>query len=86
MKNIQWQQWENVNNTLVKNFHKDTCSELMKKIKNDYPEFLKHVNIKRIQESEFVQDPGSNPGRLILQCDFAMAYECEFQNEVQSAL
>lgn len=84
-KNIQWQQWENVNNTLAKNFHKDTCSELMKKIKNDYPEFLKHVNIKRIQESEFVQDK-SIPGRRILQCDFAMAYECEFQNEVQSAL
>lgn len=65
--------------------HKDMCSELMKKIKNYYPEFFKHVNIKKIQESEFVQDK-SIPGRRILQCDFAMAYECEFQNEIQSAL
>ena len=41
--------------------------------------------MKRIQAQEFEADK-SSPNVRILQIDFAMAHECQYQNEVQSAL
>ena len=51
---------------------------------NDYPTFQQHVGTKRIQEARFLEDKAkANVG--ITQIDFAMAYSCEYQNEIQSA-
>ena len=46
---------------------------------------LQHVNTKRVQTSEFISDK-SDLSKRILQIDYAMAYTCEYQDEVQSAL
>ena len=40
---------------------------------------------KWIQASEFNQDK-ADPTKRVLQIDYAMAYTCEYQDEVQSAL
>ena len=44
-----------------------------------------HVSAKRIQ-AQALQDDTNDPNARVLQIDFAMAYQCEYQNEVQSAL
>lgn len=59
------------------------AGELIEKIVDDLASFQEHVRIKRVQEAAFERDKSS--ARLI-QIDFAMAYQCEYQNEVQSAL
>ena len=52
---------------------------------SDFPRFQKHVQVKRIQESRFnFLKAESDIG--ITQMDFAMAYSCKYQNEIQSAL
>ena len=51
----------------------------------DLPKVQQHVQLKRIQEASFqTVKAKSNIG--ITQIDFAMAYSCEYQNEIQSAL
>ena len=52
---------------------------------SDFPSFQNHVQVKRIQESSFNQIKSKSDVGLI-QIDFAMAYSCEYQNEIQSAL
>ena len=47
-------------------------------------EIVNHVNAKRTQAQAF-QDDINGPNARVLQIDFAMAYYCEYQNEVQSA-
>ena len=54
-------------------------------MRNDLPLFQRHVKIKHIQSHSFEQDK-SNDNNRILQIDFAMAYSCDYQNEIQSAL
>ena len=64
-----------------------TCTTqlLQSLVMNYYPTFQQHVRIKRIQEARFLEDKAkANVG--ITQIDFAMAYSCEYQNEIQSAL
>ena len=64
-----------------------TCTTqlLQSLVMNDYPTFQQHVRIKRIQEARFLQDKAkADVG--ITQIDFAMAYSCEYQNEIQGAL
>ena len=49
------------------------------------PKFQEHVRIKRVQSEAFEFD--KNDEQLsVLNFDFAMAYSCEYQNEIQSAL
>ena len=59
------------------------------KVYEDYQKSFKivvsHVNVKRIQAAEFQSDKGDNSKR-VLQIDYAMVYQCEYQDEVQSAL
>ena len=43
------------------------------------------MRIKRVQAAAFEQDKKDETS-TVLQCDFAMAYSCEYQNEIQSAL
>jgi len=47
--------------------------------------FQEHVRVKRVQSEAFNFDK-ADPETSVLQCDFAMAYSCEYQAEVQSAL
>ena len=41
-----------------------------------------HVNVKYIQSAEFQRDK-EMPGTRVVQIDYAMAYSCELQDEVQ---
>ena len=50
-----------------------------------FEEIVNHVNAKRIQAQAF-QDDVNDPNARVLQIDFSMAYQCKYQNEVQSAL
>ena len=50
-----------------------------------FEEIVNHVNAKRIQAQAF-QDDINDPNARVLQIDFAMAYQYEYQNEVQNAL
>ena len=50
-----------------------------------FEEIVNHVHTKRIQAQAF-QDDINDPNARVLQIDFAMAYQCKYQNEVQSAL
>ena len=50
-----------------------------------FEEIANHVNAKRIQAQAF-QDDINGPNARLLQVDFAMAYQCKYQNKVQSAL
>ena len=50
-----------------------------------FEEIVNHVNAKRIQAQAF-QDDENYPNARVPQIDFAMAYQCEYQNEVRSAL
>ena len=43
------------------------------------------MRIKWIQSTAFMEDKKRSDCH-VLQCDFAMAYRCDYQNEVQSAL
>ena len=55
----------------------------MEYISDDLPSFHKLVRVKRIQEAELESDKKT---ARVVQIDFAMAYQCEYQDEVQSAL
>ena len=50
-----------------------------------FEEIVNHVNAKRIQSQAFQDDINDSNAR-VLRIDFVMAYQCECQNEVQSAL
>jgi hypothetical protein len=50
-----------------------------------FPDVAMHVNVKRIQASEFQADKGDHGVRR-LQIDYAMAYTCEAQDEVQGKI
>ena len=63
---------------------KECCvGELVEYISDDLPSFHKLVRVKRIQEAELESDKKT---ARVVQIDFAMAYQCEYQDEVQSAL
>ena len=59
--------------------------EIKEKFCEQFPQFQKHVQIKQIMHDNFEQDKKDSKCHL-LQVDFAMAYSCAYQNEVQSAL
>ena len=58
---------------------------IFKELKNEMKQILSHINTKRIQAAEFNQDK-ADPLKQVLQIDYALAYTCEYQNEVQSVL
>jgi len=62
-----------------------TIGSIYNQVIKNYTAFLKHVNIKRVQQTEFELDKNSS-SKFLLQIDFAMSDSCEYQNEVQSAL
>ena len=50
-----------------------------------FEEIVNHINAKRIQAQAF-QDDINDANARVLQVDFTMAYQCKYQNEVQSTL
>ena len=46
---------------------------------------LLHINTKRIQADEFEKDK-ADPTKRTLQIDYAMAYQCTYQDEVSGTL
>lgn len=62
-----------------------TCcaGELLEIVTDNMTAFQEHVRVKGLQEASFEFDKSTN---RITQIDFVMAYQCEYQNEVQSAL
>ena len=59
--------------------------QLKEELFEAWPDFQEHVRVKGIQFQAFEKDK-INPNSHVLQCDFAMAYSCEYQNEIQSGL
>lgn len=83
---VVWREWEKDTTGRLKLALKESVSaELYNKVKEDYPKFVSHVNLKRVQNAEFEKDKKC-AGTRILQIDFAMSFACEYQNEIQSAL
>lgn len=89
---VTWKVWEvkeieasNHLKRLRNTVHEGCVAELCELVKYDFVEIVKHINVKRIQAKQFLEDQ-HNPAVRVLQIDFAMNYSCEYQNEVQSAL
>ena len=83
-KEIQWYQWvEDENQVLKKRTKSSCCGELVDLVLQSLPEAQEHTRVKRIQSDAFESLKEAN---RILQIDFAMAYSCEYQDEIQSAL
>ena len=83
-KEIEWLEGENNENDVLKKHTKTGCyAELLELTIETLPEAQEHTRIKRIQSDAFEMLKETN---RILQIDFAMAYSCEYQDEVQSAL
>jgi hypothetical protein len=69
---------------LEKNEIKDTVNNI-DEFKADFGKVVRHVNIKRIQANAFQADKDDEAIRM-LQIDYAMAYQCESQDEVQGKI
>ena len=84
---VVWQEWEKDHyGHLVKKLYDETCAgELYEIILQNWANFQEHTRVKRMQATAFQEDMSISTNR-VLQIDFAMAYSCEYQNEVQSAL
>ncbi|XP_048583778.1 uncharacterized protein LOC125563079 [Nematostella vectensis] len=83
-KKTEWFQWETDANDMLRKQAKRGCyGELVELVIQTLPEAQEHTRVKRIQSDAFEMLKESN---WILQIDFAMAYSCEYQDEVQSAL
>ena len=59
--------------------------EVYEKFKDEFQGVAAHVNHKRVQAAEFQKDI-CDPNTRVDQIDYAMAYQCQQQNEMQSAL
>lgn len=82
---VIWKMWEKRDNRLELVTKECEVGELFEMLIQDLPKMMSHVNLKRIQHSDFEKDKKEESTR-ILQIDFAMSFGCEYQNEVQSAL
>lgn len=85
---IQW--IKNVDtNRYQKSVQQDTMGNLLKHFYKILPDFLKHCYIKRKQAKSFESDndeaKGANGKVASLHIDFAESFNCEAQDEVQSA-
>lgn len=82
---VIWKEWVRDPQTgrLQLKSNEGCYGELLENIMELLPQFQEHVRVKRIQSAAFEMDKSRF---RVLQVDFAMAYSCEYQNEVQSAL
>ncbi len=88
---VMWCQWnKNVKtNRFEKCMEKGTLTLLIGHFLKILPEFLKHSYIKRCQAAQFQKDDEevskSNGKLATLQVDFAEGFNCEAQDEIQTA-
>jgi len=83
-KIVTYLEWKkDLNARLTKIAESGSMSSLYQLVMDELPTFQEHVRIKRIQSESFEHD---KMNCRVLQVDFAMAYSCEYQNEIQSAL
>ena len=54
--------------------------EVLENFRESFSKTKKHQNVKHIQAEAFLEDI-KNPSKRVLQIDYAMAYQCELQNE-----
>ena len=83
---VKYREWvvdEELNCRCIKKFSDPKSVHLL--LLSDYPQFRYHVQVKRIQESSF-SNVKAKLDAGIIQIDFAMAYSCGYQNEIQNAL
>ena len=59
--------------------------EVYEMLASSFKTVLLHINTKRIQPEEFEKDK-AGPTKQTLQIDYAMAYQCMYQDEVSGAL
>ena len=59
--------------------------EVHEEFRDQFEGVAAHVNHKRVQAAEFQKDI-SDPNVRVVQIDYAMAYQCQQQREIQSAL
>ena len=55
---------------------------VLDELEDTFSKAAAHVNVKCIQSAEFKRDK-ETPGTRVVQIDYAMAYSCELQDEVQ---
>lgn len=94
-KNIQcpvtWKQWKKnkETNRFQKYVETGTLEHLQNHFMSILDEFLKHSYIKRCQAASFEDDNEevrqSNREIAVVQIDFAEGFNCEAQEEIQSA-
>ena len=69
----------------VRTIEKETtlkqAGEVLEELKEDFPNILIHVNTKRTQAAAFQVDK-AKCGTLEVQVDYAMSFQCEYQDEV----
>jgi hypothetical protein len=88
---VMWCQWNKNKDTnrYEKCMIKGSLASLISHFLEILPEFLKHSYIKRCQEAQFQKDDEevseSNGELATLQIDFAEGFNCEAQDEIQSA-
>ena len=88
---VKYRQWESKEHEVVdenkqtKKYTKMLCdlkeacaAELLDTLRLSWEGTLQHINVKRIQASEFESDKFKESTR-VLQVDFAMNYSCEYQ-------
>ena len=85
-KEVYWKEWvkseKGIYTLLTKS---DYLGALEDELESIFTDFQEHVRVKRIQSNAFQRDK-NDPDSSILQVDFAMGYNCEWQSEIQSAL
>ncbi|KAK3770821.1 hypothetical protein RRG08_036422 [Elysia crispata] len=84
---IVWKKWckDKSSGRIHIEFVEGWKDQLLDEIGTDWQKFLEHVRVKRIQSDSFEKDK-ANPRVTVCHCDFAMAYSCSYQDEIQSAL
>ena len=83
---VFWKEWIKTETGHLRIDQKQGCvGELKEDLFSEFSFFKEHVRIKRIQSTAFTEDKKRSDCH-VLQCDFAMAYSCDYQNEVQNAL
>ncbi|XP_071839631.1 uncharacterized protein [Apostichopus japonicus] len=83
---VHWKEWsKDPNGRILQETREGCVGELKELLINHFSDYQEHVRIKRIMSHSFERDK-ADPRFYVLQIDFAMAYSCEYQNEIQSAL
>ena len=84
---IKYSQWiKDETKTVVRENVSSTLKEAIGKLENKLPQFLKHVYIKRQQETFFFELKAHLPtNTLLIHFDFSENYSFFYQDEIQSA-